>query len=207
MRAGGEYFLQPTEAPQRRYEAMRCYFVDGLPAEQVGARFGYSAATVHQLAAELRAGRTEFFRSSKPGPKGPRKSATIRDRVLALRAGDRSVTETVAALQAEGSPASAQTVWAILHAQGIERLGRRQPGGPAPRTEPVKARALADWPSGASWPCDHAGLYLLMPAMAELGFDDLVSTARYPGTSVLSSFHSVGSHLLLKCSRRGHAAN
>ena len=43
--------------------------------------------------------------------------------------------------------------------------------------------------------------------MAELGFDGLVSAARYPGTSVLSPFHSVGSHLLLKCSRRGRAAN
>src|SRR5450759_4687415 len=48
-------------------------------AESVGARFGYSPATVHQLAAELRAGRSSFFRSSKPGPKGPRKTHTIRD--------------------------------------------------------------------------------------------------------------------------------
>jgi len=207
MRAGAEYFAEPSAPAQRRYEAMRAYFVEEAPAAEVADRFGYSVSTVHQLAAELRAGRTEFFRSSKPGPKGPRKSATIRDRVLALRAGNRSVTEIAAALQAEGSPASAQTVWAILHAEGIERLGRRHPGGPAPRTEPVKARALTQWPTGATWPCDHAGLYLLMPAMAELGLDGLVSAARYPGTSVLSSFHSVGSHLLLKCSRRGRAAN
>ena len=53
--------------PQRRYEAVRCYFLDGLPAEQVGARFGYSAATVHQLAAELRAGRTVQQRQLRRG--------------------------------------------------------------------------------------------------------------------------------------------
>src|SRR5664279_4205191 len=29
MRAGGEYFLEPAEAVQRRYEALRCYFVGG----------------------------------------------------------------------------------------------------------------------------------------------------------------------------------
>ena len=51
-------------------------------------RFGYSTSTLHQLAAELRAGRTEFFVSSKPGPKGPRKTHTIRDRVLKARARD-----------------------------------------------------------------------------------------------------------------------
>src|SRR5664279_1522869 len=42
MRAGGEYFLEPAEAVQRRYEALRCYFVEDASAESVGARFGYS---------------------------------------------------------------------------------------------------------------------------------------------------------------------
>jgi len=207
MRAGVEYFLQPAEPAQRRYEALRCYFVEQASAAEVGERFGYSPATVHQLAAELRSGRTEFFRSAKPGPKGPRKSATVRDRVLVLRAQDRSVTEIAARLSAEGAPVSAQTVWAILHAEGIERLPRRGPTGPAPRTEAVRARPVDTWPAGASWPCDHAGLYLLLPAMVELDLHTLVGSAHYPGTRVLSAFHSLGSLLLLKCSRRGRAAN
>ena len=207
MRSGAEYFLEPSTPAQRRYEAMRAYLVDGASATEVAGRFGYSTATVHQLAAELRAGRTDFFRSSKPGPKGPRKSKTIRDRVLKLRAEDRSVTEISTALNAEGSPASAQTVWAILHAEGLERLARRRVGDPSPRLDPVKAHALSGWPAGASFDCDHAGLYLLVPAMAEIGLDQLVSAARYPGTSALSSFHSICSHLLLKCSRRGRVSN
>ncbi len=206
MRSGAEYFLEPSMPAQRRYEALRAYLVDGASAAEVAGRFGYSAATVHQLAAELRAGRSEFFVSSKPGPKGPRKSKTIRDRVLKLRAEDRSVTEIAAALHGEGSPTSAQTVWAILHAEGIERLARRR-GGPAPRLEPVRAHALSGWPAGASFDCDHAGLYLLVPAMTDLSLDDLVAAARYPGTAALSSFHSICSHLLLKCSRRGRVAN
>ena len=207
MRAGAEYFVEPGEPAQRRYEALRHYFVEEASAETVGARFGYSPATVHQLAAELRAGRSSFFRSSKPGPKGPRKTTTVRDRVLVLRARDASVTEIAQALAAEGSPVSAQTVWAILKAEGIERLERRGPGGPAPRLEPVRAGAIDGWPTGARYDCDHAGLYLLLPAMATLGLDTLVAAARYPGTKVLSSFHSLASLLLLKCSRRGRAAN
>ncbi len=207
MRAGAEYFVEPGEPAQRRYEAMRSYFVDGASAEVVGDRFGYSPATVHQLAAELRGGRSSFFRSSKPGPKGPRKTHTIRDRVLVLRSQDRSVTEIAQVLSSEGQPVSAQTVWAILKAEGLERLERRGPGGPAPRLEPVRARAIGHWPSGASYDCDHAGLYLLMPALAELGLDTLIGSARYPGTKVLSSFHSLASLLMLKSSRRGRAAN
>jgi len=147
MRDGATFFVEPADVVQRRYEALRAYFVEEASAEEVGARFGYSPATVHQLAAELRAGRTSFFRSSKPGPKGPRKTATIRDRVLVLRSQDRSVTEIAAALGAQGDPVSAQTVWAILKAEGIERLERRQPGGPAPRLEPVRAKAIGAWPA------------------------------------------------------------
>ena len=207
MRTGVEYFLEPGEPAQRRHEALRSYFVEDTPAEEVGARFGYSPATVHQLAAELRAGRTSFFRSSKPGPKGPRKTHTVRDRVLVLRAQDRSVTEIAAALTAEGNPVSAQTVWAILKAEGLERLQRRSPGGPPPRLEPVVAAAIKGWPAGTRYDCDHAGLYLLMPALVELGLPELVGAARYPGTKALSSFHSLGSLLLLKASRRGRAAN
>ena len=207
MRAGVEYFTEPAESAQRRYEALRCYFVEAASAEEVGTRFGYSPATVHQLAAELRAGRTSFFLSSKPGPKGPRKTHTVRDRVLVLRAQDLSVTEIAAALTADGHPVSAQTVWAILKAEGLERMERRRPGGPAPRLGPIRAKAISDWPTGARYDCDHAGLYLLLPAMVELGLDALVSQARYPSTKVLSSFHSLASLLLLKASRRGRTAN
>src|SRR5579862_6916141 len=110
MRAGADYFVTPAEPAQRRYEALRSYFVDDATAADVAARFGYSPATVHQLAAELRAGRTEFFRSSKPGPRGPRKSTKIRDQVLALRAEDRSVTDIAQRVSMDGTPVSAQTV-------------------------------------------------------------------------------------------------
>jgi transposase len=207
MRQGAEYFLEPALPAQRRYEALRAYFVDDASAAEVGARFGYSAPTVHQLAAELRAGRSEFFRSSKPGPKGPRKAGPVRSRVLALRAEDRSVTEIAEALAREGTPVSAQTVWSVLHAEGLERLHRRRYAGPAPRLEPVRAHQQSGWPAGRMFTCEHAGLYLLVPAMAELGLDALVAGAGYPSTKALGPFASLGSLLLLKAARKARAAN
>jgi transposase len=182
MRPGGEYFTQPAEPSQRRYEALRAYFVEGLSAAEVGTRFGYSPAVVHQMASELRSGKAEFFASSKPGPRGPRKSARIRDRVLELRAQDRSVTEIAQAVSAEGTPVSAQTVWSILDAEGLERLERRpasERGQPPPRLSPVKARAIPFWPAGETLPCDHAGLFLLVPGIVELGLPELISASGY----------------------------
>ena len=69
----------------------------------------------HRLAAIT----PRFFQSSKPGPKGARKTERIRDRVLALRAQDRSVTEIAKALSARGTPVSAQTVWQVLATEGV----------------------------------------------------------------------------------------
>ena len=205
MRAGGEYFTEPREPAQRRYEALRCYFIEGLSAAEVGERFGYSPAVVHQMASELRAGKAQFFHSSKPGPRGPRKTPRIRDQVLALRATERSVTEIAQALTAHGTPVSAQTVWSILAAEGLERLERRasaERGAPPPRLEPVKARAIPGWPAGLTVPCDHAGLLLLVPGIVELGLHELIGACGYPSTKVLSAWHSLGTLLLAKCARK-----
>jgi len=166
MRPGAGYFTQPAGPAQRRYEALRADFVEELPAVEAADRSGYSTASIHQLATLLRSGRVQLFTAAKPGPEGPRKAGRARDRALRLRAGDHSVTEIAAALTAEGTPVSAQTVWKILEPEGIERLRRdntTRRGTPA-RLGPVKAGTLTDWPAGARLPCDHAGLFLLLPA-------------------------------------------
>ncbi len=40
MRAGAEFFVEPREPAQRRYEALRAYFIEQASAVEVGARFG-----------------------------------------------------------------------------------------------------------------------------------------------------------------------
>ena len=104
---------------------------------------------------------------------------------------------------------SAQTVWTILHAEGIERLPRRTGSerGAPPRLAAVKARALADWPAPTTVRCDHAGLFLLVPAIAELGLSQLAGSCGYPSTTVLSAWHSLGSLLLHKCARTPRASH
>ena len=160
-----------------------------MPASEVADRFGYSTASVHQMATLLRTGRLGLFTDPRPGPKGPRKATgELRATVLALRAAGHSVTEIADALTAEGLPVSAQTAWQILDAEGIPRLPRRDEGrrGPPARLDPVKAAKLPGWPAAdTALPCDHAGLLLLFPAMADLGLPGLVRAAGYPSTRAL----------------------
>src|SRR5437773_3063911 len=72
MRDGAEYFTDPASAAQRRYEALRAYFTKEMPAAEVADRFGYSTASVRQMATLLRKGRLNLFTETRPGPKGPR---------------------------------------------------------------------------------------------------------------------------------------
>jgi len=206
VREGAEYFTAPAGAAQRRYEALRAYFLDEMPAAEVADRFGYSTASVHQMATLLRKGRLALFAGARPGPKGPRKATgQLRARALELRAAGHSVTEIAAALTGEGMPVSAQTVWQILDAEGLPRLARRDDGrrGPPARLAPVKAAALPGWPAGPlAVPCDHAGLLLLLPAMTQIGLPDLISQVGYPSTRELSPWQSIGTLLLAKCARR-----
>ena len=208
MRPGAEYFTAPSGAGQRRYEALRAYFTEDATAAEVADRFGYSTASVHQMATLLRTGTLDPFAETKPGPKGPRKATgEVRDKVLAWRAEDHSIGEIAEALAAAGTPISAQTVWQILDEAGLPRLARRDEGrrGPPARLEPVTAATLGGWPAPAQIPCDHAGLLLLFPAMGTLGLSELVLQAGYPSTSAITAWQSIGTLLLAKCARRHRA--
>ena len=205
MRAGAEFFTQPSGSAQRRYEAMRAYFVDEQPAARVADQFGYSTASVHQMATLLRSGRMRLFADARPGPKGPIKATgPLREKVMACAPAACRSPRSRAILASEGTPVSAQTVWKICDAEGMPRLrgDDATARGPASRLAPVKAAALGGWPAEPlDLHCDHAGLLLLAPAMTELGLHELIAGCGYPATTQLSAWHSIGTLLLAAATR------
>src|SRR5260370_6063295 len=150
MRPGAEFFTEPSGSARRRCEAMRAYSADEQPAEGVADQFGYSTASVHQMATLLRSGRMRLFADPRPGPKGPVKATgLLREKVISLRARRLSVTEIARILTAEGTPVSAQTVWKICAADGLPRLRADAAASRGPPTQqpPVRAAALPCWPA------------------------------------------------------------
>src|SRR5438132_1684508 len=68
-RAAREWFTAPGQVNQRRYEALRAFYVDGLTNAEAGARFGYTRWAMVNLVREHRAGRLEMFAPArKPRP-------------------------------------------------------------------------------------------------------------------------------------------
>ena len=71
MRDGAQYFTEPASSAQRRYEALRAYFLDEMPAAEAADRFGYSTASIHQMASLLRQGRAHPVRRDPARPERP----------------------------------------------------------------------------------------------------------------------------------------
>ena len=73
-------FTAPEQVSQRRYEALRAYYVDGLTYEQAGARFGYTRWAMIDLVRQHHAWKLDLFApAKKPGP--PPGAAPVKERV------------------------------------------------------------------------------------------------------------------------------
>jgi hypothetical protein len=194
------FFTVPEDVAQRRYEALRAYFVEDATAEQVAVRFGYAPSTVVAMVRDFTAEAGEFFIERRPGPRVAPAKVAARDEVLRLRAAGHSVTEITQALASTATPLNRTGVWELLAAEGHERLGPRAPGerGPPTRDDPPRVRVIG-WPEqSVRVDSDFAGVMLLLPALVALDLPGAVAGAGFPGTREVPALSSVLSLLALK---------
>ena len=200
MRPGGEFFTTPGEATQRRYEALRAYFVEGATAAEAAARVGWATETLNSAVRDFRAGRREFFVAFKPGPKSAPAKDAARARIVALRRAGHSTYEISGALKTTDTPLNRTGVAEVLAEEGFTRQWPRPHaarGGV--KKEPLARAEVVDF---ASFPrrCSTkvAGLYLAIPELVALDLPRLVAEAGYPGTKVIPATSSILSLLALK---------
>ncbi len=199
-RPGGEFFARPASPAHRRYEALRAYLYEGLPAAEAAAAFGYTPASLLSAARDFRAGAREFFAASRPGPKTAPGKDAARARIIELRAAGHSIDEIAAALAAEGTPLNRTGIAEVIAAEGLPRLWRRpdaERGGVAREIQP-RAQALdfAGLPDRAE--TRLAGLLLVIPDLIALGVPDMITAAGYPSTPKIPALSYLLSLLALK---------
>jgi hypothetical protein len=209
--AGAEWFTSPQQVNQRRYEALRAYFTEGLTYAGAGERFGYTRWAMINLVREHRAGKLELFAPPrKPGP--PPGTAPARDRVrgrvIGLRRQGLSSHEISARLSAEGTPLNRTSVAEMLAEEGFGRLLRRpapeasaSPGTPGRDTTLPAAKVLdfGAWPERLD--TTRAGLLLAVPDLVGLDLPALAAAAGYPGSRVIPAISWLLSLLALKLTR------
>src|SRR5947209_13649805 len=79
-------FLQPVNSTHRQYEALRAFFVEGLPSAEAARRFGYSPGSFRVLVHQFRQDpQRVFFVPPAKGPQAAPKKDRLRQRVIDLR--------------------------------------------------------------------------------------------------------------------------
>ena len=195
-------FLEPSNATHRQYEALRAYFVDGLPSHDAAARFGYTPGSFRILCHQFRRDPTRTF--FLPSPKGPRPTPAhdrIRETIVTLRKQNLSIYDISRALTAQGTPRSPVAVAGIVKAEGFAKLPRRhddeRPAGPRPTVAAVAdVRALNLAPRQIR--TQFGGLFLFVPFLAPIPLEAILRTAGLPGTRMIPAAHALRALLGLK---------
>jgi hypothetical protein len=196
------FFLEPTNATHRQYEALRAYFVEKLPAAKVALRFGYTPGSFRVLAHKFRKNpRRDFFLPPQKGPKAAPKKNRVREMVIALRKQNLSIYDISRALKNEGERLSPVAVSLMLKEEGFARLPRRRdeerPGAAGPRAAAVADVRQLDL-SARTFRTKFGGLFLFVPYLTSVAFDKVIRKAGLPGSKMIPAAHAMRSLLALK---------
>ncbi|MBV8486953.1 MAG: transposase [Planctomycetaceae bacterium] len=204
-------FLEPANSTPRQYEALRAYFVDGLPSEQAPRRFGSTPGSFRVLVPQFRQNpRRDFFRTPAKGPHAAPKADPLRDRILALRKQNLSIYDISRNFTHQGNSLSPVAVAHVLKEEGFARLPRRaddeRPVGSRPTIADVADVRHLDL-SPASFRTKFGGLFLVVPMLATIPLDRILRDAGFPGSQMVPAGSAMRSLLALKLSgtaRHGH---
>ena len=195
-------FLEPTNSNHRQYEALRAFFVDGVPSAEAARRFGYTPGSfrvlVHQFRNQLK---RDFFAVTAREGRPPGKQGRLREQVVALRKQNLSVHDISRAIARDGESLSPAVVAAILKEEGFAKLPRRRDDERPDQPRPVVAE-VADVRQLDLTPRDFrtkfGGLFLFLPWVTSAGLDKLLARAGFPGSKMVPAECAVRSLLALK---------
>src|SRR5712691_10668593 len=195
-------FLEPADPTHRQYEALRAYFVEGLPSHAVAKRFGYTPGSFRVLCHQFRQHpQRPFFIQSRQGPQHAPKRDPVRDHVIALRKQNFSIYDISEALKAEGHSLSPVAISLIVKEEGFARLPRRA-DDERPDTPRPTAAAVADVRRLDLRPrqlrTKFGGLFLFIPYLAAIPFDKLLDEAGFPGSRKMPAAQAMRALLALK---------
>ena len=204
-------FIEPSNTTHRQYEALRAFFVDGISGKEVANRFGYTEGSFRVLAHQFRQNpHREFFLPPAKGPHRAPKKDKVQEMIISMRKQNLSVYDISRVLKTKNHELSPVSVSKILKEEGFARLPRRKDDERPYTIGPTVAdvadvRQLDLSPQG--FRTKFGGLFLFLPFIASIPFDDIMRQAGLPGSKMVPAGCAVRSLLALKLfgsARHGH---
>lgn len=204
-----QYFLAPTNAHHKRYETLRAFLVEGLSAEEVAKRFGYTVSAVYSLARDFKAKLPDknsnlFFVSPKTGRKPRDPTGGLDAVIVSLRKKYLSVPDIKAVLDAREQTVSERYIFNVVKGEGFERLPRRSFVARRQTLSTIKLEApksvRLDFSPEVFASRESLGILCLLHYVQRYRLDRVINNSRYPRTKATGRLSSVLSFLALKLS-------
>ena len=119
------FFLEPTQARHRQYEALRAYFVEGRSTAEVAQTFGYTPGSFRVLCHHFRHDPARaFFVEPARGPQEQPKKSRVRRLIIEMRKRNLSIYDIADELRAQHHELSPTAITEVLREEGFARLPR-----------------------------------------------------------------------------------
>lgn len=205
------FFAKPQNAVQKQYEALRAFYVEKCPGEEVAKRFGYTLSSFYSLARDFKKNLSQgkpaqfFFTPKTTGRKPKTETNKINQLIVALRKKYLSVPDIKAIVDAQGQhTVSERHVYNVVKNEGFARLPRRnnsirEKAGAEFKIDAPKSSMLDFVPETFSGQ-NSLGILCLLPYIQRYGIDRLILQSDYPETSAIDKLSSILCFLALKLS-------
>jgi hypothetical protein len=200
-------FTNPKNTNHRKYEILRSYIVDKLPAKAVAKKYKTTQGTVFSYFQDFKKSpnTTLFFSEPTYGRKQNKDTASITELVIEYRKKHLSVPDIKAILDSRKIIVSESQIGKIIKKEGFIRLPRRNieerilsqssiTAEQAPISSKIKLIDNNFLSTQAS------GIFCFLPYLYNMGIIKLIENSSFPETSSISKVNSILSFLALKLS-------
>ncbi len=205
------FFTNPQNTVQKQYEALRAFYVEKCPGEEVAKRFGYTLSSFYSLTRDFKKNLLRdkpahvFFTPKTTGRKPKTEADKIHQLIIDLRKKYLSVPDIKAIVDAQGQHTISEShVYNVINNEGFARLPRRnnsirEKAGFEFKIEAPKSSMLDFTPEAFSSQ-NSLGILCLLPYIQRYGIDRLILQSDYPETNTISKLSSILCFLGLKLS-------
>jgi hypothetical protein len=201
------YFSSPGTVNKKRYDALRAFFFEKRPAEEVANTYGYSLSSFYSLTRDFRRHLKQnpmedlFFKEVVLGRK-ENKQEGLEDMIIGLRKHNFSTEDIVGIVNSKGYNVSYGYVYKLLNSEGFARLPRRGRQEKKKLLLPkIKApiAGMLDF-RNEKFHSASTGIFAFLPFIKKYGIDKVITDSSYPGTKSIDKLSSILSFVAIKLS-------
>lgn len=198
-----KFFKHPATPGQRQYEALRAYYVDHVPGQEVSRRYQYTYSAFNSLKQKFKSGLVKFFITPPKGPQGSRITADMRQKIIDYRKKNLSAYQIAEVFETLDDPISVRTVARILEEEGFPKLPRRTQlkiGLTKNNTITPEYSAAIDFDKIENYEVDCAvgGIFLFVPLLERFKIPHIIKKSKLPHSTKINAMNYVMSMLALK---------